>query len=125
MTTISIIFKIILYLTMGYGAYISWMAFRANKNKAWLLICIFCLSIFFTFIVRTSINAIFHERIEKNNKSYLVDKSGNKIEVKKVTINFPIFNILLVIGLYYLAKDEIKKNKLKHNIGNIETELQT
>jgi heme/copper-type cytochrome/quinol oxidase subunit 2 len=106
--TVSIIFKIILYLTMGYGAYVSWTAFRSNKNKAWLLICIFCLSIFFALAVRTGIKAIFHERYEKNAKTYIVDKDGKKIETKKLTINFPIFQILLVIGLSYLAKDEIK-----------------
>ena len=117
METISTIFKIILYLTMAYGAYISWTAFRINKNKAWLLICIFCLSIFFAFLVRTSIKAIFHERYEKNKKIYLVDQNGKKTETeyKSLNINFPIFQILLVIGLSFLAKDERKKNKIMTN----------
>ena len=115
METISIIFKIILYLTMGCGAYISWIAFRASKKKAWLLIWIFCLSIFFALAVRTSIKTIFHERIEKNTKTYLVDKNDTKIEHKDINISFPIFQILLVIGLYYLAKDEVKKSKIQIN----------
>jgi hypothetical protein len=123
METIPIIFKIILYLTMGYGAYISWTAFRTNKKKAWLLICIFCLSIFFNLVVRTSIKAIFHERYEKNTKSYMVDKNGKKIETENININVPIFQILLVIGLYYLAKDERKKIKREQNISNIEVKL--
>jgi len=108
METVPIILKIINYLIMGCGAYISWMAFRASKKKAWLLICIFCLSIFFALVARTSIKTIFHERFEKNTKTYMLDQNSKKIERKNITISFPIFQLLLVIGLYYLAKDEIK-----------------
>ena len=112
--TIPIIFKVINYLIMGYGAYVSYTAFRASKRKAWLLICTFCLSIFFTLAVRTCIKTIFHEHYEKDTKTYMIDQNGTKIEHKVLTINFPIFQILLVIGLYYLAKDEIKKNSPRH-----------
>jgi len=111
--TITIIFKVISYLIMGYGAYISWAAFKASKKKAWILICIFCLSIFFVLVVRVGIKAIFHERYEKSTNTYILNPNGSKIKKQELTINFPIFQILLIIGLYYLAKDEIEKKKIQ------------
>jgi hypothetical protein len=120
MMTVNIILKIILYLTMGYGAYVCWSAFRSSKKKAWLLICIFCLSIFFALAVRASVKVIFHEHYERNRKTekmYIVGEDGEKIEIKHETlnINLPIFQILLVIGLSFLAEDEIKRNKSEQN----------
>ena len=118
MMTVNIILKIILYLTMGYGAYVCWSAFRSSKKKAWLLICIFCLSIFFALAVRTGVKVIFHENYERNRKAekmYIVREDAGKIEIKHETlnINLPIFQILLVIGLSFLAEDEIKRNKIR------------
>lgn len=115
MVMIPIILKILLYLTMGYGAYVCWVAFRVSKKNAWLLICISCLSIFFALAVKTGIKAIFNVHNERNKKTetkYIVRDNGNKIEVQhtNVSVHLPIFQILLVLGLYSLAKDEIKRN---------------
>ena len=105
-----IIFETMSYLIMGYGVYVCWTAYRASKKKAWLLLCIFCFTPFFTFGVRTSIKAIFHEQYQKNKQNrYTVDKDGIKTQYSQKTLNVPIMNLLLVIGLSFLAEEEIKR----------------
>jgi hypothetical protein len=112
MNIVTIVFKIIPYLIMGYGVYVCWSAFRANKKTAWLLICIFCLYPFITLGFRTGIRAIFSEQYQHNqHSSHIIGENGEKIKHEEYVLSFPIMQILLVIGLSFLAEEEIKRKK--------------
>ena len=110
MSIVAVACQIAHYLIMGYGVYACWLAYRSSQKKAWLLVGIFCMSAFLVLGMR-QLSKVMHRDARNQQQIQAAGTDGQVVPVRTVSVNFPIFPLLLVIGLSSLAEDEIKRNR--------------
>ena len=97
------------YAIMGYGVFVCVSAYKASKKKAWLLIAFFCLAPFIILAINKTT-----EMFQSHPRRHPIMEHNASIEeqiaVKLINYNLPVFQICLVVGLSFLAEEEIKRN---------------
>lgn len=109
MTIFAVILDLSYYLIMGYGVYVCCRGFRAGKRKAWLLIAVFCFSSFLMLGMRQASKLMYRgqERYTEQHHQAGTDAEGSRVNM--IGWQLPVFPLLLVVGLSFLAGDEIKR----------------
>jgi len=110
MSTIAAILRVAYYVIMAYGVYVSWQAFRVGRKKAWLYVGVFCLSAFLGLLAGAARSLLYQEAQVDTQYEHLTAQGDEVVPVKTISVNLPIFPLLLVVGLSLLAEEEIKKS---------------
>jgi hypothetical protein len=105
MNILSLAFRVLYYLIMGYGVYVCWSAFRTSRKRAWLLVGSFCFSAFLYLGIR-QIGIAVYGAPKKRQEEHVLAADGRRVPVRTVRYSLPIFQFLLVAGLASLARDQ-------------------
>lgn len=99
-------------LVYAVGIALSVWTYKKTKIKGYLLIAAFFTLPFISLITREISHEIHKEKLQliadqRNKELEEMRERGEPVVVEQ-TINFPIFEILLIMGLFYVSKNHIK-----------------